>query len=296
MASFPTKAFTVLRNPSVGFAYARWASSRSPTLKLPWGDELSGFRHFSEYQSTQYNVPTPAETAYVRNALRNGGIALDIGANIGSFSLLIAHCGATAIHAFEPHPDTHRILVDNAAAYPNIETHNCAMSDRQGSARFTNLAGSPCQNHLIYGDTEQTTIVVGTDTVDNFCERHAIERIAFAKIDVEGLEPWVLQGAKHMMAEKRIGALLIEVIPEALRNRGSSLDELQAVLRTVGYKMAPLSGSHLNWVVEPIRLPVSAVADDQILCRAAALGKVELDAFAPLDAGALRQALKHLVS
>ncbi len=81
-------------------------------------------------------MPTPDETAFVRRALAvDDPIAFDVGANVGSFALLMAHAGAE-VHAFEPLPATYAILESNVAHAARINAHQIALSDKAGEGRL----------------------------------------------------------------------------------------------------------------------------------------------------------------
>ena len=218
-------------------SYGRWLVSPTPTIMLPWGDRLSGFRSFSEYQSAILGVPPDREIAFFRLALCQGGVAMDIGANVGAMALLMASCGATAVHAFEPAPRTAEVLARNVKPHPSIAVCRTAISDRTGTAFFIDEPGASATNKLADGGDTINVVEVPTDTVDAFCARHGIERIAFLKIDVEGFEPSVIGGAKRMLSERRIALGMIEIIPQLLAAAGSSPQELQCLLTDLGYSI-----------------------------------------------------------
>src|SRR5258707_1041239 len=112
-----TRVQTAMRDPRLAAAYMRWKLTTlvkgDPKIRLPWGGTISHLRHFSEFWSTLNNIPPTAEHQYVRTALGQGGIAFDIGANVGAFSLMMASSGAPSIYAFEPLPATFNILAEN---------------------------------------------------------------------------------------------------------------------------------------------------------------------------------------
>jgi hypothetical protein len=62
--------------------------------------------------------------------------------------------------------------------------------------------------------------VVAVTSLDDYCRQQAVDQIDFMKLDVEGMEPFVLQGANTLLRERRIKAILIEICPVNLRAVG----------------------------------------------------------------------------
>jgi FkbM family methyltransferase len=182
-------------------------------------------------------VPPVSEIAFIRSALRQGGVAMDIGANVGTMALLMAHSGASVVHAFEPSYGTADVLARTAKQYASIEVHRAAMSDHAGSALFIDTPGASATNKLADDGHLAGTVIVHTDTIDAFRISHRIERIVFLKIDVEGFEPRVIRGAIGTLSERRVALGMIEIIPQLLRVGGSSTHELGGLLAGLGYSI-----------------------------------------------------------
>jgi FkbM family methyltransferase len=237
MAIVLTNAITLLKQPHIAVSYGRWLASPMPTVALPWGDRLCGFRSFSEYRSAITGVPPASEIAFFRSALRQGGVAMDIGANLGAMALLMAHCGASVVHAFEPASGTADILEQTAKQYASIAVHRAAMSDHVGTAFFIDRPSASAMNKLADGGHAGNAVPVRTDTIDAFCAGHRIERIAFLKIDVEGFEPRVVRGAIRTLSERRVALGMIEIFPQLLEAARSSTRELSELLAGLGYSI-----------------------------------------------------------
>jgi len=155
--------------------------------------------------------------------------AVDIGANIGVYTYRLSR-SATRVHAFEPHPRLFRILA--ASGLRNVVPHRVALSSKAGRstffiprASFGELAG---WGSLVRGRCpsaiEEIPIEVETATLDSF----QIANVSFMKIDVEGHEIPVLQGARETIASSR-PAILVESDPA---NRGG----VDALLGEHGYR------------------------------------------------------------
>jgi len=84
------------------------------------------------------------------------------------------------------------------------------------------------------GKVTSTQVVAAID-LDEYCHSQKVAFIDFLKIDVEGMEPYVLQGARALLAERRIAAILIEICPGNLRAVGLSPAELYREFETARY-------------------------------------------------------------
>jgi FkbM family methyltransferase len=148
------------------------------------------------------NPPDPNEMLAWRSALRDGGLFIDVGANIGTYTLWAAELGAEVI-AVEPAADTYALLLENIAlnGYDRVTAVHAAAGDHCGTARFT--AGLDAGNSLAADGAVVTELV----TVDSLIgSRH----VAGLKVDVEGFEITVLRGAARAFAERRIGLVQLE--------------------------------------------------------------------------------------
>ena len=105
---------------------------------LPNGLEIV---HLNRYETDYLYREIFEEQCYLRHGIRleDGATVVDIGANIGLFSLFVAsRCANAKVYAFEPAPVVYEILKANCAAYgSNLRALNVGVSDRPGTAAFT---------------------------------------------------------------------------------------------------------------------------------------------------------------
>jgi len=127
-------------------------------------------------EKNQYHVELIPDNASV----------IDAGANVGIFSIFAAvnHPDAT-IYAFEPAPETFAALRENTKYYPNIRVFNCALGDRTGTASLVITPNQGAGNHI-----GKEGIPVDMKTIDSLGVR-----MDFLKMDTEGYESPILQGA-----------------------------------------------------------------------------------------------------
>lgn len=164
----------------------------------------------------------PSETAYFISKLQKGDTVLDIGANIGWFSLVAAkHVGMHGhIHSFEPRPDTLRMLkrtiLDNRLQ-DCVTVWPYALSDNPGRLKLVwgkdtdNPGGSFMVNESKVGPGQEAA-EVNVAVLDELLPDIAPDVI---KIDVEGAEPRVFRGAQKAIARKK-PPILSELHPAQL--------------------------------------------------------------------------------
>ena len=125
--------------------------------------------------------------------LRDGGTFFDIGANIGSYTLVASEQGRARVIAFEPHPTTAKFLMENVRlnGRQNVTVCPMALGRHDGVVRLTDHAGSSI-NHSVMQD-DGRTVEVPCGRVDTFCRERGLVP-EYVKLDVEGFEFDVLTG------------------------------------------------------------------------------------------------------
>ena len=170
-------------------------------------------------------------------------IWLDIGANIGAYSFyiskFISNLGGKCI-GFEPREDTWLRLVKNVQA-PNFKSERYACSSTNGNAEIY-LPPSHGQSSLVKMPEFEgvKTEKVETITLDSYCKANTLKNITFIKIDVEGYEFEVLDGAKLTITNHR-PLILCESENRHLHNMGKSTEELIAKIVSFDYRVFVIS-------------------------------------------------------
>ena len=194
------------------------------------------------------------ETNWIRGRVRPGWVFFDVGANFGYYSLLVSDfSGRTAeVYAFEPFAPNHRLLNRNKAlnGLERLRTFKLALSDRDGEVEFL----LPKEDNLGHGriladeklaTPERSVERVATTTLDVFVARHAVEKIDFIKVDIEGAEMLFLAGAAETLRRLR-PALMIECNPEGLAEFGTTADRMLKAINELGYEAYRLERSGLQ--------------------------------------------------
>lgn len=147
------------------------------------------------------------------DCLRDGGTFFDIGANIGSYTVLLSENENIEVIGFEPNPSAFAKLEANVALNrrSNVTLVNAALSCRDGEVLMTN-DGSSAENRVVTSAAEQG-ISVRSRRLQPFLEEGSTPRPMAAKIDVEGHEADVIAGAGDALRSIQLVAL--EQLPGA---------------------------------------------------------------------------------
>ena len=133
------------------------------------------------------------EMIFLLHVLQADDHFVDIGANVGSYSMLAAGVRNATVIAIEPVPSTFVKLNLNMRINDlqnRVEAKQIGVAANRGTARFT--VNDNCKNHMVGGDQDTAEAVeVSTETLDEICDKKIPTLI---KIDVEGFETEVVNG------------------------------------------------------------------------------------------------------
>jgi FkbM family methyltransferase len=156
-------------------------------------------------------------TELFRRILRPGSIVVDVGASIGWFSLLAASLVGKdgLVVAFEPEPNSFSLLSKSVLrnSFGNVRAHQECLSDTVGTKT---LYLSPNKNkswNSVVNDLGAGRVEVPSVTLEAALCTVGIQGVDLLKIDVEGSEPEVLQGAGDFLRESRIRNIIMEWSP-----------------------------------------------------------------------------------
>ena len=231
-------------------------------------------REFIQAQIVHHGVYEPQIASVLAHLLQPGDVFVDVGANIGNHTLVAAGLGAV-VHAFEPVPRLVESLRANVSLNHlegRVTVFNAAVGDRQGTAVLHVATRGDDGSHSIIPGVEARSIaaervaVVALD--DHFAGRDR-GAPAVVKIDVEGFEAKVLDGAAGLLSGPRPPVVIIETADRLAEHIGESASSVLERLLARNYLLyvipedGPLvpvmpdriSGDMLNYLACPKSRP-----------------------------------------
>jgi FkbM family methyltransferase len=162
-----------------------------------------------------------------------GWTVVDIGANVGAFTLVQAARGGR-VFAVEPNPDTYRNLTQALRVNQlqgRVQTTLAGAGESEGSAVLSVPGRSTISASLLERtpENEQRGRVVPRITLDALARNHHLDHIDLLKVDAEGSEMAVLRGGSHVL--RQVDRIQIEYHSPALR------DEVTTLLTNVGFRV-----------------------------------------------------------
>ncbi len=201
------------------------------------------------------------ERQFVNAFLRLGDVFIDVGANIGLFTLVAARRVGNMgrVYSFEPCSKTFRRLLANVKLnnLSNVTCHRNALSDCKVNLNLNISAnGHDAWNSLaqpIAGSSFRVESV-GAVRWDDFARQHdLVGRVTMMKIDVEGWEARVLKGATEALSRRDAPVLQVEFTERAASSAGSSCTELYHILGELGYQMFIYDAKSRSIIRDPLR-------------------------------------------
>jgi FkbM family methyltransferase len=151
-----------------------------------------------------------ADMGYLLHVLTPDDLFVDIGANVGSYTILACAAKGAKGMCFEPVPSTFERLMDNLRINDlvgRVEARNVGLSDEEGDLAFTSEEDTT--NHIVAGDEQASNVVrVKVLPLDAILEGATPSLL---KIDVEGFEMRVLAGARRVLGREGLHSVIMEL-------------------------------------------------------------------------------------
>jgi FkbM family methyltransferase len=188
-------------------------------------------------------IPTGSYEKHItnlfKNVIRPGDVVLDVGANIGYYTIIAAEIVGKQgrVYAFEPSPNNYLFLTKNVAinGFENVTTLRKAVSEKTGYAKLFyddgNLGKHSFSSDNISGDGRFAN--VATVSLDDMFSNKKVDVI---KIDIEGAEGLLVTGAKKLLRKKDLKVFL-EFWPAGQRSIGTNPNKTLTYLKDCGFKI-----------------------------------------------------------
>jgi FkbM family methyltransferase len=189
----------------------------------------------------------PETKALLCRLIQPGMTVFDIGAHVGHYTLLAARIvGPTGhVYAFEAEPENFAILKRNVElnGYKNVTCVPKAVSNRTGTLDFF-VSHQGNDRHTLIGDPNSMSHVtkrsVPAVSIDDFVAEIGCPTADVIKMDVEGAEPFVLEGMTDMLRRSTGPQIVLEFAPEIIRAGGMLPDKFLGYLISLGLSISPV--------------------------------------------------------
>ena len=217
--------------------------------RLPGGE---AFRVDSEFRQLAWNAE---EYAAFKPCVHDGAFVMDVGANVGAYTLLFSTWAGPSgrVIAFEPSDASRsgleRHLRLNGLS-DRVSVRAEAVAEATGTVSFKD-AGSDGDNRILASPRDDARVVPSV-SVDDFCATHDLAP-DLIKIDVEGAELAVLRGARETIAARGARlSMFVELHPSLWAVLGYTREDLERELRAQHLRIEALPGIADPWAVEGV--------------------------------------------
>jgi FkbM family methyltransferase len=176
------------------------------------------------------------EIKFINSNIKSGMNVVDIGANIGFYTLLFSKLVGSegCVYSFEPDKQNYHYLKKLCNKYNNIKLKNMAVGNKVGKIPLY-LSDKLNVDHLTYDNGEKREVTqVSCVTIDKYFKD---KKIDFIKIDTQGYEYQVLLGMKETLNKSRNIIILSEYSPFDLSSAGTKPENYLSLLKKMGFKL-----------------------------------------------------------
>lgn len=192
-------------------------------------------------------------------------LIFDVGANVGNYTLEARKYNRCPIFSFEPNPPTANQLKINIRECTNTSIFEIGMSNIKGSAEiFDDSTKESTSQASLYSEVisdfhhhEVKSTHIALTTIDEFCSDKNIKNISLLKIDTEGNEFKILEGAKQMISANQIDIIHFEFNSMNIASRVYFKDFFKVLSNYNLYRLLPHSILKLDYL-NPVEYEIFA--------------------------------------
>ncbi len=169
--------------------------------------------------------------------IKPGSAVIDIGANIGFWSVFCAKQTTNTIYAFEPDQENLRLLNTNLKLnhIENVKVFSKACANEK-SVQKLYLSPSNFGDHQLFDSGEsRKSVTIEVCRIDD--EIGVLDNVSFVKIDVQGFEEMALRGLEKNLTANKDVVVFCEFWPDGMRKAGSDPDRFLDWMASLGFKM-----------------------------------------------------------
>lgn len=182
----------------------------------------------------------PLQTKLFLNSIKKGQTVLDIGANVGYYTVLASKLVGEKgkVYAFEPDLRNFKLLQKNIKLNncQNVFPYKIGLADQDKIAKLLSDKANPGESRLaVTKDEKAISQKIKITTLNKFASLKRIKRFDVIKIDIEGAEIKALKGAQEALSKIKKVTLFIECNTRALERFSNSYQDLITILNQLGF-------------------------------------------------------------
>ena len=208
-----------------------------------------------------FGVYEPFETQLLKKITPKNGVVIDVGANIGYYTLYLSKLVGRGgkVYAFEPEPKNYRLLQKNLQLNDanNVVLSKKAVAEKSGKARL--YLHDTAGGHSIAREFD-SYIEIETVNLDDYL---LDKRVSLVKMDVEGAEPLVIKGMLRLLNESKNMKIIMEFFPKAMQEAGYSFDDIATLLYNEGFSAYDIKEAKLYPTEEKLRAKYDNLLEQQ---------------------------------
>ncbi len=197
----------------------------------------------------------PIETEIAVKEIKKGDTVIDLGANIGYYTLIFARLVGEKgkVYAFEPDKDNFKILKKNVEknGYKNVILVNKAVSDKTGETKLYISPDNKADHRIYSSDEKRKYTTIKMVKLDDYFKK-SNEKIHFIKLDIQGAEYSAVKGMQQLLKRSRKIKLVTEYSPIALKRFGIDPEEYLKLLHTSGFTFQEIN-ERKWWLTDDVR-------------------------------------------
>jgi len=177
------------------------------------------------------------ELKWAKNYIKEGMTVVDIGANIGSYSLILSDLVGESgkVYAFEPDEENISFLKKNTKNKKNITIEKMAVGDKTGKINLYLAKDRNVDHHTYKTKDSRSTKIIRCVKLDDYFKKN--QKIDLIKIDVQGSDYFAIKGSMRLIRAQKNIAILGEYWPFGLNNAGINPEDYIKLLKSLGLKV-----------------------------------------------------------
>ena len=199
-----------------------------------------------------YNIVYPrfkrrqdaAEIAQLKAMVKPGQTILDIGANIGFYSQLLAELTGPSgvVYAFEPDPINYRRLVENCKKLQWVKTQQRAVAEKTKTIELYTSKLLNVDHRTYKVDDFEEALQIDAVSIDDFI---GDQKVDFIKMDIQGFEFSELQGMRNTIAQNKDIKIVMELWPHGLKKAGTDYNQFISFLDSLDLEIKKMDHGKL---------------------------------------------------